>query len=400
MRSRAVRLTLLLLAVAAIGTAAYFSWTVERRTAALAVSHNTIDWKLEAAARQVIELRAAQQAYVAAGQSENFWITRVTESVPELDNAIAEIRSAPVAVDTQAALERASQSLTQFSRLDRRAREYASTGQKLLASDVIFSDGLQRTQQILAALDEARTAQAAAASVDAAQGRREMALMAGGGASAALLVLLLLTSPGRVPEPEPVVEAKPVAEPKPVPVVRTAPVPKRAQASEVATKPAAPPRQILPPELQDIAEVCAQLARASDSSSLPTILQRTAVALDAAGVVLWVVDPEGARLVPVAAHGYAPAALARIGPLARDAENVTAAAFRTGLVQTMKGDTQLNGAIAVPLVNPSGCVGVLSAEVRNDGEQKAGKLALASIVAAQLATVTAPAAPTENRAAL
>jgi hypothetical protein len=66
----------------------------------------------------------------------------------------------------------------------------------------------------------------------------------------------------------------------------------------------------------------------------------------------------------------------------------------------MKGDTLSNGAIAAPLVNPSGCVGVLSAEVRNDGEQKPGRLALASIVAAQLATITAAAAQSENRAAL
>ena len=402
MRSRAVRLTLLLLAVAAIGTAAYFSWNVERRTAAIAAGHNTIDWKLEAAARQTIELRAAQQAYVAAGQSEEFWITRVTESITQLDDAIADIRTAQLPADTQAALERATQSLTQFSRLDRRAREYASTGQKLLASDVIFSDGLQRAQQILTALDEARTAQTAAAGVAAAEGRRELATMAGGGAAAALFVLLLLTSPGRLPEPEPVVEAKPIDEPKPAPAVRAAPVSKRAQplGLEIAPKPAAPPRPLLPPELQDIAEVCTQLARASDSSSLPAILQRTALALDAAGVVLWVIDPEGAELVPVASHGYAPAALARMGPLARDAENVTAAAFRTGLVQTMKGETLANGAIAAPLVNPSGCVGVLSAEVRNDGAQKPGKLALASIVAAQLATITAPAARSENRAAL
>ena len=402
MRSRAVRVTLLLLAVAAIGTAAYFSWDLERRTAAAAANHNTVDWKLEAAARQTIELRAAQQAYVASGQSETFWITRVTESITQLDDAIADIRRGQLSADAQAALERATQSLTQFSRLDRRAREYASTGQKLLASDVIFSDGLQRAQQIQTAIDDARTAEATAAGIAAANARRELAMTAGGGAAVVLFVLLLLTSPGRMPVSEPVVEAKPILEQKPVTAARPATAPKRAQTLglDVAPKTAAPVKPALPAELQHVAEVCTQLARASDSSSLPTILQRTALALDAAGVVLWVADPEGSELVPVASHGYAPSVLARLGPLARDAENVTAAAFRTGLVQTMKGDTLSNGAIAAPLVNPSGCVGVLSAEVRHEGEQKAGRLALASIVAAQLATITAPAARSENRAAL
>ncbi len=402
MRSRAVRLTLLLLAVAAIGAAAYLSWTVDRRTAATAAIHNTINWKLEAAARQVMELRAAQQAYVAAGQSEAYWIARAAETISQLDDAIADVRSAPLPADAQAALDRATESLTQFSRLDRRAREYASSGQKLLASDVIFSDGLQRTQLILTSLDEARTAQNSAAGIAAAAGRRELALTAGGGAAAALFVLLLLTSPGRIPAPEPVVEAKPIPEAKPAPVARPVPAPKRVQTLDLdpAPKAAARVKHMWPPELQDVAEVCTQLARAADSSSLPTILQRTALALDAAGVVLWVIDPEGTELVPVASHGYAPAVVARMGRLARDTENVTAAAFRTGLVQTMKGDTLSNGAIAAPLVNPSGCVGVLSAEVRNDGEQKPGRLALASIVAAQLATITAPAVPSENRAAL
>jgi Tfp pilus assembly protein PilV len=414
MRSRAVRVTLLLLAVGALGAAAYLSWSAERRTAATVQTHNTIAWKLEAVARQTIELRAAQQAYVAAGQSEQFWITRVAESITQLEDGIADIRNAPLSADTQAALERATQALAQFSRFDRRAREYASTGQKLLASDIVFSDGLQRAQQVLIALDEARTAEAVAVGASVAQGRRELATTAGGGVAVALLVLLLLTSRGRmpVPEPLPLPEPKPVVEPKRVATVRTAPAPaKRAEPvmkrpesadPDLAIKPAAASVKPAPalPELNDIAEVCTQLARAADSSTLPTILQRTALALNAAGVVLWVSDPEGSELVPVASHGYAPAVVARMGTLPRDAENVTAAAFRTGVVHTMKGDALSNGAIAAPLVNTSGCVGVLSAEMRNEGERESARLAVASIVAAQLATITAPASRVDNRAAL
>ena len=94
MRSRAVRVTLLLLAVAAIGTAAYFAWTVDRRSAASTANQNTVEWKLEAVARQTIELRAAQRAYVAAGQSEQFWITRVSELSTQLEDAIAAYRGA------------------------------------------------------------------------------------------------------------------------------------------------------------------------------------------------------------------------------------------------------------------------------------------------------------------
>ena len=43
-----------------------------------------------------------------------------------------------------------------------------------------------------------------------------------------------------------------------------------------------------------------------------------------------------------------------------------------------------------PLVTPVGCVGVMAAEVRHEGERDAAKLAAAAIVAAQLATLVGP----------
>ena len=408
MRSRAVRVTLLLLAVGALGTAAYLTWDIDRRTAVAASAFTEADWKIDAAVRQTMELRAAQQAYVAAGQSEQFWIARAGELATQLQEALSSIGTAQLSADAQASLTKATQALTDFSRVDRRAREYASSGQKLLASDIIFGDGLERTQQILTALDEAKTSETAAGNTAARAARREMAMMAGGGAAVALLVLLLLTSAGRPSEAEtvdvatsiaPPVKAAKASEPLDLDLVprSIAPPPKS------APKPAEPPPAPAPapaPALQDVAEVCSQLARVADTSAFPTILQRAADALDAAGVVLWITDPDATELIAVASHGYAQPVLTRMSPIARDAENVTAAAFRTGLVQTVSGEGRSNGAIAAPLVNASGCVGVLSAEVRNDGEREPARLALASIIAAQLATLTAPATRSQNRAAL
>ena len=406
MRSRAVRVTLLLLAVGALGAAAYLTWDIDRRTAVAAAVFKEANWKIDAAVRQTMELRAAQQAYVAAGQSEQFWIARAGELVTQLQEALSSIKTAQLSADTQAALTKGTQALTDFSRVDRRAREYASSGQKLLASDIIFGDGLERTQQVLTALDEAKASEAAAWNTAAGAARREMAKMAGGGAAVALLALLLLTSTGRpakaetvdvAPSIAPPVKAAKASDPLDLDLVprAIAPPPKP------APKPAEPPPAPAPaPALQDVAAVCSQLARVADASAFPTILQRAAEALDAAGVVLWITDPDANELIAVASHGYAQPVLTRMSPIARDAENVTAAAFRTGLVQTVSGDGRSNGAIAAPLVNASGCVGVLSAEVRNDGEREPARLALASIVAAQLATLTAPATRSQNRAAL
>jgi len=216
--------------------------------------------------------------------------------------------------------------------------------------------------------------------------------VAGGGAAVTLLALILLASPGKPRETKSIVAGTPAANAKP----DGEGLPKRVLAPPTPAR--AQPR--LTPQVLDVADVCTQLARVSDTSTLPTVLQRTAIALDATGVVLWITDPDGIELLPVATHGYTPAMLSQMGPIPRGAANVTAAAFRTGLLQTVKGDASSNGAIAAPLVNTSGCVGVLSAEVRNDGDKEPARLALASIVAAQLATLTAPATRTENRAAL
>ena len=106
--------------------------------------------------------------------------------------------------------------------------------------------------------------------------------------------------------------------------------------------------------------------------------------------MLWIADPDGRELTPIVVHGYPPQLAARFGTIARDAENVTASAYRTGLLQTMKGDAMSNGAVAAPLVTAGGCVGVMAAELKNGGEQQESLLAAATIIASQLATLVGP----------
>ena len=89
-------------------------------------------------------------------------------------------------------------------------------------------------------------------------------------------------------------------------------------------------------------------------------------------------------------HGYSPQLASRFGTISRDAENVTASAYRTGLLQTMKGDAISNGAVAAPLVTAAGSVGVMAAELKNGGEQDDALLAATAIIAAQLATLVGP----------
>jgi hypothetical protein len=101
-------------------------------------------------------------------------------------------------------------------------------------------------------------------------------------------------------------------------------------------------------------------------------------------------------LVPAATSGYDERLVSRIGSISRDDENLTAKAFRETASRTSKARQGSAAAMAVPLVAPSGAVGVLSAELRESPDVDAQQLAIATIVAAQLsmllANATAPAA--------
>jgi len=139
-----------------------------------------------------------------------------------------------------------------------------------------------------------------------------------------------------------------------------------------------------------IASLCVDLARVVDTRALPSLLDRAALLLDASGIILWIADPDGRELNPIFAQGYPQQLVNRLGTISRDAQNATAAAFRTSLLQTVNADEFSGGAIAAPLVTPGGCVGVMAAEVRHNAERHDLMLAAATIVAAQLATLVGP----------
>ena len=107
-----------------------------------------------AATRAVLDLRAAQQAYVAAGQGDQFWANKVTTALASLKDSLNTLRAGATSVQAQTEIDGAIASLQDFEQMDRRARDYARSGQKLLASDLIFADGLETTT---GAIDGARS---------------------------------------------------------------------------------------------------------------------------------------------------------------------------------------------------------------------------------------------------
>ena len=392
MKSRALRSTLLGLFVAALGAAGYLFWTGESKARAELNGARAFEASTRSLIRAVLDLRNAQQAYVAAGQSEEFWASRVGELTLVIRRDLGRLRDTASSAPAQSHLDAATSALQEFERVDRQARDFARNGQRLLASDLIFADGLQSTTAGLEALEFARSAETAARQSSTAAARRRQWTAAAGIAIVGLLTVIALfptpsSSEPSVPEESAPPEGGPPARPEPIFDLARDP----RDGSWTPLHPsidAAPTRHAIP--LGEMASLCLELARISETRALPQALERTAALLDASGVVLWIADPDGRELNPIVSHGYSPQLVMRFGTIPREAENATAAAFRTALVQTVNADAASNGAIAAPLVTPAGCVGVMAAEVRDGGEKHEGKLAAATIVAAQLATLVGP----------
>ena len=87
--------------------------------------------------------------------------------------------------------------------------------------------------------------------------------------------------------------------------------------------------------------------------------------------------------------GTPAAALARLGTIPCDDDNVTAAAYRDERMHVMPGDGETPGAIVAPLASPEDLAGVMSLEINDGWEGSAAVQSTATIIAAQLATLVA-----------
>jgi hypothetical protein len=148
------------------------------------------------------------------------------------------------------------------------------------------------------------------------------------------------------------------------------------------------------PDLTSVALLCTELSRVATTDSLPALLGRSAAALDASGLILWV--GAGDRLLPVLAHGYPPDTISRLATVARADDNAAAAAWRTGERVNVSSTHDSAAAIVIPVLGIDTCLGVLAFEVPDGREHDAATHAVAAIIAAQLATIVAT--PSTERA--
>lgn len=145
-----------------------------------------------------------------------------------------------------------------------------------------------------------------------------------------------------------------------------------------------------PPAMPEIdllaaAELCTALGRVESANQMPPLLREAARILDARGLIVWVWDTIAEELQPALVYGYSEKVLAQIPSLKPDADNLTAAAFRSAGTLAMSGTEGVSAALAVPLLTPGACAGVLAIELPHRSEEAQAVRAAATIFAAMLA---------------
>lgn len=332
------------------------------------------------------ELRAALHAYIAPGRAAQFGLSRSGDLLAQLQASLAGLTTSagaetPLAADAMAKLVTA----------EKRARGFARDNQELLAADIVFTDAPDHLDAIRLQAAAARDGAIAGGEARERALRREQYVLLGVMLGAWLLCALMLV-PLPVTEPAPAALAAHTA--APIDELPIAPVPIPAPAPEPVVVRMPPPPPV--PRLPETAQLCGELARVADGAQIATLLTRAADVLDATGLIVWVASADGSELTPAASCGYDERMLARVGSLPRTSENLTAAAFRDGARRTSGARSGAPAALAVPLIGPSGAIGVLSGEIRHVERVGETTSALASILAAQLATLVGSMPPADT----
>lgn len=419
MTRRAVRLALFLVFVAAIASTAWFGLTSSRRFHDTRKSLQTADASARKLLDEVAACRTGLQAYVAVGEGTTGWPGRVAQHIQSFKAELARFQERSNDPNATNGLDAAGASFDEFVAINDRVARLVRADQLTDASQVIYGDGLDRLAAVTGHIKSAWEAEHAAADSRMLRLEQELGYVAAGAGLVALLVVGLLIPVARradttstATSTEHVRDSAPVESPLALNEPEHAP---DASAVSAATTEMPPPQADAAPrvevvqgsdrrkatELKAMAELCTDFARLTDPGELPALFERAARLIDATGFIVWVIDTEGTSLRPALAHGYPASALLRMPAIRRDVDNATAAAWRESAVQVVRTNGMTPGALVVPLLTPTGCIGVFSAEVRHGREASESVRALTRIVAAQIAQLvsvpTAASASTTER---
>jgi hypothetical protein len=361
----------------AVGTALFVRKQSDR-IRAVDSDLDAITARLDDIAARLYVVSDAQLRYLTLGLTDSSDASDLVSAVTADVQALRQRLQAPGAAARLITLADAARTVAE---VDARARDNVRAGETLMAADLVLTGSRAAAASMDTELRALRSGELQTIAARRA-GLLGAVWVAVGGAAAFWLVGLLLLV--RVPRPAPAAAQPEVARPQPDVAVLQAPPP--APASE----PSEPATTI---DLAAAAALCTDIARATTTMVLTELLSRASAVLGAPGMIVWMAS--GDELFAALGVGYDPRVVARLGTIRADADNATAVAWRTGEMQTVRGDLVSRGAIVSPLFGPDGCLGVLAVEVPNGRDTDPDTRAVTTMIGAQLATILAawPTAP-------
>lgn len=404
MLRRSVRVSLVVLTVALSAAAVWRATTNEQARGRMRTTAQQEDGAVAEAIFALADLRASFYAALAPGQGD-YWWTQSREQIDALRTRLLDIDAESTAAGFPLA-----PSLDRLDRLDEaatRARRLVASDRTLEAAPVAFTEARELIEAVVKDLSLSRQYLARAAAAREAGMANEQSLMAGGVIAVWIVTLIMLVPVPRAPATPPPADTG-AATPAPAAASMLGAALREDLAGRADVRQAAPdatpvsdrplamtPREraaVAPASLAALAALCGDLGRVDDAADLPPLLARTADLLGAGGLVIWLLDEDGRRLLPAVAHGYDEGLLARMGGLGIDEQNLTATAFRTGAPTFTAAAADHAAAVAVPIITSSGPSGVMAAELASGDRETT--TALAGVVAAQLANLF-PAPPAD-----
>jgi len=376
MQRRGTRIAILCLLFAAGGLAGFVVWSAERDVHRLDRERDTKNATIDALLTSISTIASTQQAYTDYGRRDVGSFTRVSLLVDRITTDAAGLRATRQSTVSSEHLEEFWTALSALMGAESRARERLASGDDAGAAEAVLASGREHVNALGSSLRAFRAAevQSYQSARAAAALRSWVSLGVLGILWATGLIAFAVSSRQGPAEAAAIGRPDRVLDPIPAPIVER-------------------PPSI---DLSAAAALSADLSQLTDQAALPQLLERAANILSARGLIIWM--GAGSELFAVAAHGYDEALLNRIRPIPRHAENVTAAAWRTGELITLPADAGGLAAIVAPLLGPAGCAGVLAAEVSGQRDPNEATQAMTMILASQLAGVLAawPAASTAD----
>src|SRR5688572_17668683 len=160
MHRRSIRITLLTILLAGGVAAGLFLGHLDRRAADLRAADADVSARVARLTDALVDVAAAQHAYVTPGQGGEPWFERMSALIRRLYDDTSGLSGHLHSDNAHATVEGLTAGIEALVAADTRVRENLRLGQALMAADVIFSDSRNTIDTMLGRLRELRAAEA------------------------------------------------------------------------------------------------------------------------------------------------------------------------------------------------------------------------------------------------